>query len=199
SERFCGPASAWHGTSGELGVSTLRNDHPYCHHWLQAAQEFGLPPNPDFNGQTDYGVGAFQLTLSGGWRSSASAAFLRPALPRRNLTVITGAHATRVRFKDTRATGVEWVRGGVLAQAEADAEVIVSAGAIQSPQLLQLSGIGPAELLKEAGIPIVADIPEVGENLQDHYQVRTIVRLRKPVSLNDHVRNPVRLASMGLQ
>jgi choline dehydrogenase len=199
SEAFSGPASPWHGTSGELGVSQLRNDHPYCRSWLEAAREFGLPPNDDFNGESDYGVGAYHLTLAGGWRASASAAFLRPVLHRPNLTVITGAHVTRVLFEGSRAVGIEWVRGGMRGSATADEEVILSAGAIQSPQILQLSGIGPAQLLKQAGIPVLVDAPEVGANLQDHYQARTIVKLRSSESLNNHVRNPFKLASMGLE
>jgi choline dehydrogenase len=199
SEAFNGPESKYHGTSGELGVSRLRNDHPYCGHWLDAAQQFGLPPNDDFNGETDYGIGRFQLTIAGGWRSSASVAFLRPALHRKNLTVVTGAQVSRVCFEGTRATGVEWVRKGQVESASADAEVILSAGAIQSPQLLQLSGIGPAAVLKRAGVPVVIDAPEVGANLQDHYQARTIVRLREPHSMNNDVRNPFKLASMGLE
>jgi choline dehydrogenase len=199
SEAFAGPDSPYHGRLGELGVSELQNDHPYCDHWLDAAQQFGLPRNVDFNGETDYGVGAFHLTIAGGWRSSASVAFLRPVLRRPNLTVVTGAHVTRVLFAGTRATGVEWVHDGVRTSAVADAEVILSAGAIQSPQVLQLSGVGPAALLRQAGIPVIADAPEVGANLQDHYQVRTIVKLRKRHSMNDHVRNPLKLASMGLE
>jgi choline dehydrogenase len=199
SEAFNGPESKYHGTAGELGVSELRNDHPYCGHWLDAASQFGLPANSDFNGVTDYGVGRFHLTLSGGWRSSASVAFLRPALHRPNLTVVTGAHVTRVLFEGTHAVGVEWVRNGNVESAAADAEVILSAGAIQSPQLLQLSGIGPSEVLEEAGIPVVAEAREVGANLQDHYQARTIVRLRKPHSMNNDVRNPLKLAAMGLE
>jgi choline dehydrogenase len=199
SEAFSGKPSAWHGTSGELGVSALRNDHPACERWLRAAQEFGLPPNSDFNAETDRGVGAYHLTLAGGWRSSASAAFLRPVLQRRNLAVMTGAHVTRVLFEGTRAVGIEWVRDGVSGRARADMEVILSAGAIQSPQLLQLSGIGPAALLKRVGVAVVADAPEVGANLQDHYQARTIVKLRTADSLNNQVRNPIKLASMGLE
>lgn len=199
SEAFDGPASKFHGTSGELHVCELRNDHPYCGHWLDAARQFGLPANGDFNGETDYGVGPFHLTLAGGWRSSASVAFLRPALHRANLTVVTGAHVTRVLFDGTRAAGIEWVRHGKVESAAADAEVILSAGAIQSPQLLQLSGIGPSHVLKKAGIPVVVDAREVGSNLQDHYQARTIVRLRKPHSMNNDVRNPLKLASMGLE
>ncbi|NIM41412.1 MAG: FAD-dependent oxidoreductase [Hydrogenophaga sp.] len=198
-EAFDGPESKYHGTSGELGVSALRNDHPYCGYWLDAAREYGLPANDDFNAETDYGVGRFHLTLSGGWRSSASVAFLRPAFKRRNLTVVTGAQVTRVLFEGTRAAGVQWVRNGKVEAATADVEVILSAGAIQSPQLLQLSGVGPAHLLGDLGIPVVVDAPEVGANLQDHYQARTIIRLRKPHSLNNDVRNPLKLASMGLQ
>lgn len=199
SEAFDGPESKYHGTAGELGVCELRNDHPYCGHWLDAAGQLGLPANGDFNGVTDYGVGRFQLTLAGGWRSSASVAFLRPALHRPNLTVAIGAHVTRVLFEGTRAVGVEWVRNGNVESAAADAEVILSAGAIQSPQLLQLSGIGPSDVLKEAGIPAIAEAREVGANLQDHYQARTIVRLRKPHSMNNDVRNPLKLATMGLE
>lgn len=199
SEAFSGPESPYHGTSGELGVSELRNDHPCCGHWLEAAGQFGLPANDDFNGATDHGVGRFQLTIAGGWRSSASVAFLRPALHRANLRVVTGAQVSRVRFEGTRAVGVEWVREGRVESATADVEVILCAGAIQSPQILQLSGVGPSPLLQQAGIPVVVDAPEVGSNLQDHYQARTIVRLRQPHSLNNDVRNPIKLASMGLQ
>lgn len=199
SEAFSGAESEYHGTSGELGVSELRNDHLCCAHWLDAARQFGLPANDDFNGETDYGVGRFQLTLEGGWRSSASTAFLRPALHRANLSVVTGAHVTRVLFDGARAVGVEWVRKGKVESASADAEVVLSAGAIQSPQLLQLSGIGPSQVLKQAGVPVVVDAPEVGANLQDHYQARTIVRLRQPHSLNNDIHNPIKLAAMGLQ
>jgi choline dehydrogenase len=199
SEAFSGPESKYHGTGGELGVSGLRNDHPYCGHWLAAAGQFGLPANDDFNGETDHGIGRFQLTITGGWRSSASVAFLRPVLHRANLTVVTGAQVSRVRFEGRRAAGVEWVRKGKVESASADAEVILSAGALQSPQLLQLSGVGPVQVLKRAGVPVVVDAPEVGANLQDHYQARTIVRLRKPHSMNNDVRNPLKLAAMGLE
>jgi choline dehydrogenase len=199
SECYSGGASAYHGGDGELGVSDLRNDHPYCAAWLEAGQQFGLPYNPDFNGATEYGVGAYQLTLKNGWRSSAAAAFLRPARQRPNLTVVTEAHAGRVLFEGRVAVGLEWTHGGAAHRTRAEREVILSAGAIQSPQLLQLSGIGPADLLRRHGIATVIDAPEVGENLKDHYQARTIVRLKKKLSLNNDVRNPLRLASMGLE
>ncbi|MBN9474455.1 MAG: GMC family oxidoreductase N-terminal domain-containing protein [Burkholderiales bacterium] len=199
SERYVGGENAYHGGSGELGVSDLRNDHPYCGQWLEAAQQYGLPFNPDFNGATDYGVGAYQLTIKDGWRSSAAAAFLRPVRQRPNLTVVTEAHTTRILFEGARAIGVEWSHKGEVKRTRAEREVILSAGAIQSPQILQLSGVGPAALLKGLGIDVVADAPEVGENLKDHYQARTIVRLKKKMSLNNDVRNPMRLASMGMQ
>ncbi len=199
SERYEGGESQFHGAYGELGVSELKNDHPYCQAWVQAGQEAGLPHNPDFNAETDYGVGNYQLSIKGGWRSSAAVAFLRPARARPNLTVVTGAHVTRIVFDVGAARTVEWLRDGALARAHCDAEVVLSAGAVQSPQILQLSGIGPPELLARHGIKVIADAPEVGENLQDHYQARTIVRLKKAVSLNDDVRRPHKLASMALE
>jgi choline dehydrogenase-like flavoprotein len=198
-ERYAGGASAYHGASGELGVSNLRNDHPYCEAWVAAGTEFGLPRNDDFNGASTYGVGSYQLTIANGWRQSAAVAFLRPARARSNLTVMPRALATRVLFEGTRAVGVEWRREDVTHTARTAREVILAAGAIQSPQLLQLSGVGPPDLLRRLGLPVVAALPGVGENLQDHYQARTIVRLRKRVSLNDAVRNPFKLAGMGAE
>jgi choline dehydrogenase len=199
SERYEGAESQFHGTFGELGVSELRNDHPYCDAWLQAGQEYGLPANQDFNGATEYGVGSYQLSIRNGWRSSAAAAFLHPVTYRRNLTVLSGAHVTRIVFNKQRAVGVEWVSDKRVHSATCDSEVIVSAGAVQSPQILQLSGIGDPDLLAQHGITAVAPVREVGQNLQDHYQARTIVKLKRPMSLNDDVRNPLKLAKMGWQ
>jgi choline dehydrogenase len=153
----------------------------------------------DFNGAMDSGVGSYQLTIRNGWRSSASVAFLAPVRHRANLHIVPGAHVTRLLLDGATATGVEWLGGGQLHSARAEREVILAAGAIQSPQVLQLSGIGPPDLLRRHGIEVRVDAPEVGENLKDHYQARTIVRLKRRVSLNDHVRNPLQLASMGLQ
>jgi choline dehydrogenase len=199
SEGYEGGDSQYHGGTGELGVSNLKNDHPCCRAWVEAGQQFGLPFNPDFNGATEYGVGAYQLSMRDGWRSSAAVAFLKPARKRPNLTILTHCHARRVLFEDGTAVGVEWLQDGKVVSARAEREVILSAGAIQSPQLLQLSGIGPADLLRSHGIPVLVDAPEVGENLKDHYQARTIVRLKKKQSLNNDVRNPVKLAAMGLE
>jgi len=198
-ERYAGGASEYHGASGEFGVSDLRNRNSCCEAWVEAGVQLGLPRNPDFNAASTYGVGAYQLGIANGWRSSASAAFLRPALHRPNLTVVTGADVTRVLFERCAAVGVEWLQHGENRTARADREVILCAGTVQSPQLLQLSGIGPAQLLESHGIRVLADAPEVGENLQDHYQARTIVRLKERLSLNDDVRSPLKLAGMGLQ
>ena len=199
-ERFEGGASEWHGASGEFGVSRLRNEHPYCEAWIAAGQELGLPFNDDFNAATTYGVGRYQLGISGGWRTSAASAFLRPALAaRKNLELRSGCLAERVVFEGDRAVGVDFRGRDGRGSARATREVILAAGAVQSPQLLQLSGIGPAALLRQHGIEVRVDAPEVGENLQDHYQARTIVRLKKKVSLNDAVRKPFHLAAMGLR
>ena len=199
SEAYRGGSSEWHGATGELGVSDLRNDHPYCEAWLAAAMQAGHPATDDFNGARSDGVGRYQLTLRGHWRCDAATAFLAPARARSNLAVVTGAHVTRVVVEGGRAVGVGWVEGGAPCSACADGEVIVAAGALQSPQLLQLSGIGPAALLRRHGIAVHVDAPDVGANLQDHYQARVIVRLKRPMSLNDDVRNPLRLAQMGAQ
>ncbi|MFZ5779047.1 MAG: GMC family oxidoreductase [Pseudomonadota bacterium] len=201
SERYDGGETEYHGGHGELGVSELRNDHSCCRAWVEAAQQFGLPHNADMNGATDYGVGSYQLSIRNGLRSSASRAFLHPVLRRPNLTVMAKAHVTRVIFDGSRAVGVHHIQRGSreLRTVHCAREVILAAGAIQSPQILQLSGIGPAALLRRHGIPVVVDAPEVGQNLKDHYQARTIVRLRKPISLNNEVRNPFRVAAMGVE
>ena len=198
-ENYSGGENQYRGTLGELGVSDLRNDDPSCRAWIAAAQEYGLPLITDFNGETTFGVGAYQLSIKGRWRSSSATAFLTPALSRPNLTVISGAHTSRVLFEGQRTVGVEWIENGKVRQAIAKREVILSAGALQTPQILQLSGIGSEKLLAAHGIPLKVDAPEVGQNLQDHYQMRVIVRLREKVSLNDQVRNPVKLTLMGLQ
>jgi len=198
-ERYRGGESQYHGGFGEFEVSELHNDNRASAAWVDAGVEFGLPRNPDFNAETTLGVGSYQLGIGRHWRSSSASAFLQPVADRPNLTIVTGAQVSKVVFKGSAASGVEWVRAGKIAMASADREVILSAGALQSPQILQLSGIGPADLLRDLGIPVIADAPEVGRNLQDHYQARLIVRLKEKISLNDQVRNPVELAKMGLQ
>lgn len=199
SERYDGGESEYHGGHGELRVSDLRNDHPYCDAWLQAGVEAGFARSPDFNGAQSTGLGAYQLTLRGHWRCDAAKAFLEPAEQRQNLNIFTHVQVTRVIIEKGRAIGVEYVQNGELYKVRADSEVLLAAGALQSPQLLQLSGVGPSNLLKSHGIAVHVDAPEVGENLQDHYQARVIVKLKHKMSLNDQVRNPLALAKMGSQ
>lgn len=198
-ETYSGGESQYRGGLGQLSVSDLRNNDPYCNAWVKAAQEFGLPLNKDFNTENSFGVGAYQLSINKRWRSSSADAFLKPAIRRPNLTVKIHCHTTKVLFEDKRAIGVEWLENGKTNQATSTCEIILAAGALQSPQILQLSGIGPHKLLEKHNIPIVVDAPEVGQNLQDHYQMRTILKLKKKKSLNNQIRNPLRLAQWGLQ
>lgn len=198
-ERYRGGESQFHGGLGEFEVSDLRNDNPASAAWVEAGVQFGLPRNFDFNGETTFGVGMYQLGIGRHWRTSSASAFLHPIASRSNLTIITHAQVRTVTFEGRVATGVEWISDGQVYSARADREVILSAGALQSPQILQLSGVGPANTLRKLGIPVVADSPEVGANLQDHYQARLIVRLKERISLNDQVRHPLALTKMGLQ
>jgi choline dehydrogenase len=198
-EGFDGGESQFRGAHGELSVSRLRNDHPCCRAWLAAAERYGLPRNDDFNAETTHGVGAYNLSIGGRWRCSAAVGFLDPIRDRFNLSIATRAHVTRVIIERQRAVGVEWLdENGVLHVARAEREVILSAGALQSPQILQLSGIGPADLLRRHGIAVAVDAPDVGANLQDHYQARLLLRFKAKRSLNDDVRSFRRLAEMGL-
>jgi choline dehydrogenase len=198
-ERYAGTMSDFRGSVGELPVSDLRNRNALCTAWLEAARQYGLPSNSDFNAQSTHGVGAYQLNIGRRWRASASRAFIHPVRGRRNLFIETGALVERVTFERGIATGVVWSRRGKQHVARCNGEVILSAGAVQSPQLLQLSGVGPASLLQQHGISVVADVPGVGKNLQDHYQVRVVVRMKRKLSLNNQVRNPFSQAAMALQ
>ena len=158
-----------------------------------------MPRTEDFNGASQEGVGYYQLTTKNGWRASAATAYLRPVQRRSNLTVITGAHATRILLDAGRAAGVAYRSGGEERQIHARAGVILSAGAIQSPQLLMLSGIGPAQHLRDFGIPVVKQVAAVGANLQDHLQVRLIYRCAKPITTNDALRTLSGRMRMGLE
>jgi choline dehydrogenase len=192
-------ADEYHGTGGPLAVSDPPQPHPLADAYLAAADECGYPRNADFNGATQEGFGYNQWTLRNGFRSSAATAYLRPARRRRNLTVITRAHATRILFSGSRATGVEYSRAGQLSSATARCEVIVAGGSFNSPQLLQLSGVGPAALLDGFGIPVVADLPGVGMNLQDHYTARLVYECTEPITLNDVVGSFTKSLAAALQ
>ncbi len=167
-------ADAYHSYGGPLGVSYPVNPPPISFAFLRAAQEAGIPFNADFNGAKQDGIGHYQLTTRDAARSSAASAFLAPARHRPNLTVRTGAQALKIVVENGRAVGVEVARGGGVETIQAEREVIVSCGAIGSPRLLQLSGIGPADALRKAGIAVVHDLPAVGANLQDHLDLYVI-------------------------
>jgi len=175
-------ASPWHGDAGPLSVSDLRHHNPLSDAFLDAAREAGHPRNDDFNGAQQVGVGLYQVTQRDGARCSSATAYLRPARGRRNLTVLTGARARALSFQGNTANGVYFHHRGAHQRAHAAREVILSAGAIHSPQLLMLSGIGPQRALRAHGISIRTDLPGVGGNLQDHLDICTLVHTRPGVS-----------------
>ncbi|RZF26546.1 choline dehydrogenase [Paraburkholderia sp. UYCP14C] len=191
-------ANAWHGVGGPLKVSDLRLRRPIADHFIAAAQDIGIPPNDDYNGAVQEGVGYFQQTAYKGFRWSTAKGFLKPARKRSNLIVEIRAQASRILFEGCRAVGVEYWQGGVRKRARARVEVILASGAIGSPQILQHSGVGPAHVLRHAGVPVLHDLPGVGQNLQDHLQVRLVYRTRER-TLNDEVNHPLRKAWIGLQ
>jgi choline dehydrogenase len=178
----------WRGRGGPVHVSEMsRFVHPLCGRYLRAAEAVGLPVNPDFNGASQEGVGVYQISTRNGRRMSAARAFLRPAMKRANVRVETGALATRILFEGRRAVGVEYLKNGRTHQVRAGREVILSAGSINTPQLLQLSGIGPAEHLRALGIDVVHANDHVGANLQDHQGINYTYRARVP-TLNQVLR-----------
>ena len=180
---------AWHATGGPLNVSDVTQTHEVSDDVIEACVEAGIPRNPDVNGAEQEGVGYYQLTVKNGQRCSAAVAYLHPAMSRPNLRVETGALTSRVLFEGNKAVGVEFVQNGETKTARASAEVILSGGAINSPQLLQLSGVGPGDLLREKGVAVVADRPGVGENLQDHYVLANAYRLKPgTISVNELTR-----------
>lgn len=171
----------WRGAEGPLHVADVSQEvHPLNEIYIQAAREAGLAYNSDFNGETQEGVGLYQITTKNGIRMSAARAYLRPAMKRANLRVELQAHTTGLLFEGKKAVGVEYRQNGKLHRAHAGREVILSAGSINSPQLLQLSGVGPAEVLKSLGIEVSHESPAVGRNLQDHLGVDHLYRSRKP-------------------
>jgi choline dehydrogenase len=178
-------ASDYHGVGGALAVSDGRHPNAMMDAVVEAGLQAGLAANDDFNGATQDGMGHYQVTQRGGRRCSASVAFLHPAMARPNLTVECGVQVERVLFNGVRAVGVEGRRLGEVLQYDCTGEVILSAGAYQSPQLLMLSGIGPAEHLASRLIMPIADRPAVGRNLQDHVQIWAMWRSNEPVSLAD--------------
>ena len=189
SERRIGPGDdRFRGRDGEFVVEDLAWRDPLCEAFIAGAESIGIPRNPDYNGERQEGVGYFQRSIHGNRRMSTARAHLRPAMQRLNVDVRPHAHAARVLFEGNRAVGVEYVRGGERRVVRAAREVIVSGGAVNSPQLLQLSGIGPPALLGELGIPVRKALPGVGENLRDHYAMRTAFRVEGVRTINELAR-----------
>ncbi|HMD62677.1 MAG TPA: choline dehydrogenase [Stellaceae bacterium] len=192
-------ADAFHGTEGPLCVSDVPDRHPICEAFIHSAMELGFPRNDDFNGATQEGVGYHQTTTRKGRRCSTAVGYLRPAMQRPNLQVTTGALTEKITFDGRRATGVRFRQDGRIITARAGREVILCGGAVNSPQLLMLSGIGPQQHLSELGIAVVHHLPGVGQSLQDHYSAPIKLRCRLPITVNDVMQSNVRKLKSGLQ
>jgi len=191
--------STFHGGSGPLKVSDIGDRHELIEAFIDGAGQTGVPRTDDFNGAQQEGAGYYQLTTHRGWRCSTAKAYLTPARKRPNLHIETGAMATGLVFDGRRAVGVQYRQGGELKTARCRAELLLAAGALQSPQLLQLSGIGPAPVLQGLGIPVRHALPGVGENLQDHLQLRLTYECTRPVTTNDKLNSWWGQMQLGLQ
>jgi len=192
-------ANAFHGVGGPLRVSNSPIRLEIAEQWIAAAIQAGLPANDDFNDGQQDGAGYFQCTIDRCRRGSSATAYLGPARRRQNLTIETNAQATRILIEDGRAAGVAYVRRGAPRTARARGEVIVCGGVFNSPQLLQLSGLGPAEMLRNLGIPVIRDMAGVGADMQDHFSVRCNFRCTKPITLNDIANSLWRRVAAGAQ
>ena len=188
-----------HGTGGPLRVSNVSEPHPLCEAFIDASEQAGFARNDDFNGERQEGAGYFQLTARNGRRCSTATGYLKPARKRPNLKIVSDALTTRVLMSGRRAVGVEYRVGGETHVAHAGSEVILSAGAFGSPQIMQLSGLGPASLLRAHGIDVAADIPGVGEDLQDHFQVRLQYRCTEPITMNDVINDWRQRVAAGIR
>jgi len=181
---------AWRGSDGLLPITDCDWRHPLCDAYIESAREAGLPSHVDYNAASQTGAGYYQRWIVNGWRVSAAKAFLRPAMRRPNLKVLSDAHVTAVTFEGRRATGVRYLAGGggPARTIAARREVILATGAGNTPKLLQLSGVGPAALLQRLGVPVIHALEGVGENLRDHYMVRSIMRVQGVPTLNSTAR-----------
>lgn len=192
SESYEGGSSAYHGSTGELSVENLKHPHAASQAFVEAGQRIGIKLNRDFSGATHEGIGFLQLNLRSGVRESAATAFLNPVKKRHNLEICVNARVQRVLTEGRRATGVRFTVDGVAREARAH-EVILSGGAINSPQLLMLSGIGPADHLRSLGVGVVHDLPGVGENLHDHTYVHYLAQVSPEFSINRKISSNLRL------
>ena len=191
-------ASEYHGSGGLLKVSDLRLRRPIADHFIAGAAECQIPVNDDYNGTQQEGIGYFQQTAHNGFRWSTAKGFLKPAKKRPNLTILTGAHTCRVLFNNREASGIEYLHKGKKKQALCTSEVILSAGAIGSPQILQCSGVGDGDHLQTLGIPVVHNLTGVGKNLQDHLQIRAVYKTHEQ-TLNDELNSVWKRIKVGLQ
>ncbi len=188
-----------HGVGGEWRVDKPRLSWEILDAWIEAAEQSGIPRTDDFNRGNNEGVGYFQVNQRGGWRWTTAKAFLRPAIKRPNLTVLTGAHARTLRLDGSRVRGIAFWHDGAEAYAEAAGELILSTGSVASPVILQQSGVGPGDLLREHGIAVRHELPGVGENLQDHLQIRPVFRVSNTVTLNQRANSRIGRIAMGLE
>jgi len=178
----------WHGVGGPLGVSSLAPPHRLTRAFVQSCQQLGMPYNPDFNGPRQEGAGPYQTTTRNAKRCSAAVGYLRPALGRKNLQLMTGALVNRIVIEKGRTIGIELIENGRPVLHRAEREVLVTSGAIGTPKLMLLSGLGPADELEAIGVPVVADIPEVGRNLHDHFGIDIVYELNGPHSLDKYAK-----------
>ena len=192
-------ADGYHGTGGPLCVSDVADRHPICEGFIDAAMSLGFPRNDDFNGVSQDGVGYHQTTTRNGKRCSTAVGYLRPALKRRNLRVLTDALTEKIAFDGRRATGVVFRLNGATCTARAASEVILCGGAVNSPQLLMLSGVGPAAHLAGHGIPVVHDLRGVGQSLQDHYSAALKFKCALPITVNDVMLSNIKKLRAGLE
>jgi choline dehydrogenase len=188
-----------HGGAGPLSTTDLRDKGALSQAFIDAALELGFPRNDDFNGPDQEGAGWYQVTVKDGFRHSAASAYLKPAVKAGRVRLITDAQVTRLLIEEGRAVGVEYRLGGETRSLRAAREVVLSGGAINSPQVMMLSGLGPAEHLHEMGIPVLRDMPEVGRNLQDHYQARLMYRANASITMNEVLGSWLGMARTGLQ
>jgi choline dehydrogenase-like flavoprotein len=195
-ERYQGPLVGPRGTGGPLPIDEVVERPAIATAFLDAAEAAGIPRNADYNGASQDGVGLYQVNQRGGQRVSAAAAYLAPARSRPNLTVVTGVHVTGLTFDGDRVTGVTGVRGRTPVTFHTAGEVVLAAGAIQSPQLLELSGIGDPEVLGRIGVPVRQALPGVGANYVDHFCTRMNWRVSQPVTLNEETRGPRLVANV---
>lgn len=177
----------WHGLGGPLGVSSLA-PQTLTRAFVQSCQQLGIPYNPDFNGAVQAGAGVYQTTIRNARRCSAAVGYLRPALSRKNLHLRTGVQINRIVVENNRAVGVELIENGRPTTVRADREVLITSGAVGSPKLLLLSGIGPADELTQLGIPVCADVSDVGKNLHDHFGIDIVYELNGPYSLDKYAK-----------